>query len=780
MLRAQESITLVKPLSALVVALVLFVGLAASDAMADGWQSRAPVPGARAAHSIVWTGSEAIVWGGGVDGTFLNTGARYSPVENSWQVTSPYGAPAARWFHAAVWTGSEMIVWGGRANFFPGDHFNDGARYNPATDTWTAISTYDAPTPRSQCAAVWTGEEMIIWGGETDGGVMLDDGAAYNPTTDSWRPIGNSGLAPRMEPTAVWTGSEMIVCGGVDATKPGWLSYGDGARYNPFTDVWTPLPARGAPGSRTGHTAVWTGERMIVWGGRELPSDARLNDGASYHPGSDTWSGVSSNGAPQARALHAAVWTGSEMIVWGGDYNSALLDTGARYNPATRLWTPTTQSNAPRQRMFWRPDHGIWTGQGMLVCAGSDYPASLDSTALYTTFELPCPPVIVEQPQSATVTEGESVTLAVGARGCVPGDAATVFQSSIAPGSERFVFETGARSGELLLDVDAYTLPDSIRVYYEGEVIFATTATGYERHVIPYGPGSATSVEIVMNEETGASPASVWEYTVRYRPSPVGYQWRKDGVALAGQINATLHLESARLSDAGDYTVLVSASGGSVVSSVATVKVETVPSTNCFPRGLVAWWRGDGDAKDVTGVHHGELLYGTTFSPGVSDQAFTFDLSRARVNIPDSDAFKLTDSLSFEGWINVLSYAPGIIFIRGDNRPGLDPYHMSIQPSGKLHWGINTVENNFAFVQSSGPVTTGGWMHVAAVLDGATGNMGLYINGTLVGQTNTTLRPLRDLDPRSEPAVGIGNSGGTFHHFPFHGMVTNGRCIRGL
>lgn len=758
-------------MSAFSAMLAVFTLVTAGNALADGWQSRAPVPGARAAHSIVWTGSEAIAWGGGVDGSFLNTGARYSPVADSWRVTSPYGAPAPRWFHAAVWTGSEMIVWGGRANFFPGNHFNDGARYNPTTDTWTSISSYGAPTPRSQCAAVWTGEEMIVWGGETDGGTMLADGAAYNPATDSWRPIGGSGLTPRMEPTAVWTGSEMIVFGGVDATQPGWLSYGDGARYNPFTDSWTPLPAGGAPGSRTGHTAVWTGERMIVWGGRELPSDARLNDGASYHPGSDTWSTLSPYGAPQARALHAAVWTGSEMIVWGGDYNSALLNTGARYNPATSLWTPMTQSAAPRQRMFWRPDHGIWTGRGMVVCAGSDYPASLDSTALYTTFDLPCPPVIVEQPQSVTVTEGQPVTLAVGARGCVLGEVPTASASSLVPGSDRFTFETGARSGQLLLDLDFYTLPDSIRVYYEGQLIFDTTSTGHGQFLVSFGPGNATSVEIVMNEETGALPASVWEYTVRYRPPQVSFQWHKNGSAIEGQTNEILRFESVRLADAGDYTVLVSGNGGSVLSAVATVTVEPVQPTNCIPPGLVAWWRGNGNAKDVTGAHNGELLYGTTFVPGVAGQAFTFDLSRARVSIPDSDAFKLTNSLSFEGWINVSSYAPGIVFIRGDNRGGLDPYHMSVQPSGQLHWGINTVDNNFAFVQSPGPVPTGVWMHVAAVLDGATGNMGLYINGSLVGQTNTTLRPLRDLDPNWEPAVGIGNAGGTFHHFPFHGSV---------
>ena len=52
----------------------------------------------------------------------------------------------------------------------------------------------------------------------------------------------------------------------------------------------------------------------------------------------------------------------------------------------------------------------------MIVCAGSDYPASLDSTYLYRVSDPPCPPVIREQPQNVSVAVGTAVTLAVGAQ----------------------------------------------------------------------------------------------------------------------------------------------------------------------------------------------------------------------------------------------------------------------------------------------------------------------------------------------------------------------------
>ena len=60
-----------------------------------------------------------------------------------------------------------MIVWGGIGE---GGFLNTGGRYNPNTDSWVATSYTSAPTPRCQHTAVWTGSEMIVWGGADDAG----------------------------------------------------------------------------------------------------------------------------------------------------------------------------------------------------------------------------------------------------------------------------------------------------------------------------------------------------------------------------------------------------------------------------------------------------------------------------------------------------------------------------------------------------------------------------------------------------------------------------------
>ena len=115
----------------------------------------------------------------------------------------------------------------------------------------------------------------------------------------------------------------MIVWSGFD----GFSRLNTGGRYDPDTDSWTATSTTNAPSGRTAHTAQWSGSEMIVWGGNPGP----LNTGGRYDPGTDSWTATSTTDAPSARRLHTAVWTGSEMIVWGGVNGTVRLNTGGRY-----------------------------------------------------------------------------------------------------------------------------------------------------------------------------------------------------------------------------------------------------------------------------------------------------------------------------------------------------------------------------------------------------------------------------------------------------------------
>src|SRR5205807_2157679 len=176
--------------------------------------------------------------------------------DDTWAPTSITNVPAGRLNHTAVWTGIEMIVWAGHNGTFPVPTLNTGGRYNPSTDSWTATSTANAPAARELHTAVWTGSEMIVWGGG-DSTNYFKTGGKYNPSTNSWTATStNNAPAARSNLTAVSTVIQSRA--GRDVTYP-VPTLNTGGRYNPSTDSWTATSTANAPTRRDVHSAVWTG-----------------------------------------------------------------------------------------------------------------------------------------------------------------------------------------------------------------------------------------------------------------------------------------------------------------------------------------------------------------------------------------------------------------------------------------------------------------------------------------------------------------------------------------
>jgi len=329
-------------------------------------------PGKRRDHTAVWTGTEMIVWGGwGFDTTtnVLGDGARYDPVHDRWTPVSQAGAPSPRTLHTAVWTGEEMIVWAGCPHFQCFSTVGDGARYDPLTNTWSPVAALDAPEARGEHVAVWTGQEMIVWGGGEFFAGVLDTGGIYDPTADAWRATTVSDAPQaRNKHTAVWSGAEMVVWGGQG--DAGFLA--SGGRYDPSADSWEPTSLVDAPEARRRHSTVWSGDEMIVWGGCvDSECSQHRGNGGRYDPVADVWTAVSEVGDPQGRSQHTAVWTGSEMILWGGCSGGECQisrQDGGRYDPSTDSWMPTAHPGMPAARL----NHtGVWTGSEMIVWGGN-------------------------------------------------------------------------------------------------------------------------------------------------------------------------------------------------------------------------------------------------------------------------------------------------------------------------------------------------------------------------------------------------------------------------
>ncbi len=336
------------------------------DPSTDTWvptSIAANVPARRSGHSAVWTNREMIVWGGGWE----STGGRYDPSTDSWVPTSTGAiAPSQRYQHTVVWTGTEMIVWGGTGLFGNSiREVNTGGRYDSATDAWSPTSSgANVPAARSQHTAVWTGTEMIVWGGSSASGSLLDTGGRYSPSADTWSPTSTGTDVPtaRSWHTAVWTGTEMIVWGGSSSHLGDALN--TGGRYSPSTDTWSPSSTgTDVPTARYRHTAVWTGTEVIVWGGSDSSGDL-LKTGGRYTPAAtDSWLSTSmGEDVPSEREGHTAVWTGKEMIVWGGG-----SDSGGRYAPSSDSWWPMSEIDTGSGHT------AVWTGTTMIVWGGYEY-----------------------------------------------------------------------------------------------------------------------------------------------------------------------------------------------------------------------------------------------------------------------------------------------------------------------------------------------------------------------------------------------------------------------
>ena len=330
------------------------------DPAADTWTAMAPLTvGGRSEFSMVWAGDRMIAWGGTNGGgvcCYFDTGFIYRPTTDTWRQTPALGVPEKRAGHTAVWTGSEMIVWGGRRG---GTLFNSGGRYDPVADTWTPTGLSGGlPSARIEHRAVWTGTRMMVWGGQ------VDSGGLYDPITDSWKMTSRIGApSPRSDPTMVFDGSRVMVWGGRFGS-PGLLD--DGARYDPASDAWTTMASAGAPSPRYLHGATWTGSEMHVWGGRD---NGWIADGARYDPSLDRWTPIASTAeAPSSRWNATAHWTGTEMIVWGGNNTFDYLNTGSRYEPISHRWSRMSQGfGTPPGRADYT---SIWTGDEMIVFGG--------------------------------------------------------------------------------------------------------------------------------------------------------------------------------------------------------------------------------------------------------------------------------------------------------------------------------------------------------------------------------------------------------------------------
>jgi sugar lactone lactonase YvrE len=165
------------------------------------------------------------------------------------------------------------------------------------------------------------------------------------------------------------------------------------------------------------------------------------------------------------------------------------------------------------------------------------------------------------QPVSQSVAVGQSVTFSVGASGS---GLSYQWQKNGANIS-------GATSASYTIaspqaaDAASY----SVLVTSGGITAASAPATLGVGSALPSNPITITTQPASQTVTAGQSAS----FTVAATGTGLGYQWQKDGAPISGATSATYSIASAQSSDAGSYTVVISASGNSATSAAATLTV---------------------------------------------------------------------------------------------------------------------------------------------------------------------------------------------------------------
>jgi hypothetical protein len=295
-----------------------------------------PFPGAEPApgsNRFWWAGALALVVA-----VVAGTTALDGPNRRKVAMPAPHPTPAAgadeaeppgwrrgaagplfhRDFAAQVWTGTELVVWGGDPD---GD---SGAAYDPAADEWRNLAA--APIPaRCQGASAWTGREVLVWGracrltpGPSPGrSRYATAGAAYDPSADRWRVLPAGPVEAGSMTTSVWTGGEWVLFNPVSPT----------VALEPTAGHWRILAP--VPRPFTSLTASWTGREVVILG-TEILEKGPSTVGAAYRhwtaafdPATGRWRQLPQ---PPLELGATAVWDGRRLIAWDQNLNSVALD----------------------------------------------------------------------------------------------------------------------------------------------------------------------------------------------------------------------------------------------------------------------------------------------------------------------------------------------------------------------------------------------------------------------------------------------------------------------
>ena len=251
----------------------------------------------------------------------VGDGAAYNPTTRAWRQL-PAAPISARAGHVAVWTGREMIIWGGYGECCPIDstlHSGTGAAYDPSSNRWRRIA--DGPAP-------WSGDDGREVALAHDGRMFVwrhGQMGVYDPAKDAWTEIAGAPAMP--SPQSITTGDPLAIGAAVDDTLAVWTGgYAEDTFYglsvDPDTATWRKTKAVSGVAFAT----------FTEGSGRFFVAPREAEHLLQYDFKAESWAKLPPSGLP-ARSRPTLVWTETELLMWGGYTGAGPVNDGAAYRP---------------------------------------------------------------------------------------------------------------------------------------------------------------------------------------------------------------------------------------------------------------------------------------------------------------------------------------------------------------------------------------------------------------------------------------------------------------
>ena len=443
----------------------------------------------------------------------------------------------------------------------------------------------------------------------------------YDPATNTWETLANMSAAREGVACAVLDG-KLYAIGGADLSSVEVFDLSNGN-----WSAGISLPSKVSKG-----TAITVDGKIYLMGGKNA-SNQNINQVLCFDPSTSQWSTKAN--MPTAGNGMKLVWF--EDRIWAiGGLDGSVANKVESYDPTADSWQAEASLTTSRG---WPV---AWVANGRIYAGGGD---NLNSIVVYD-------PTTKQWASAGTFTENKYAADAVVLNDkvyVVAGQTASnvyskkVFAADL-NASVSGVFDLYRKDGNASSGV-----PTVQAEVADGSVTASKLSSEVSNALKPVVVEQPSSVV-----EVGGNPAYLAVDATGVNNS---YQWKKNGVDIAGATNHTLSIADLNASQhEGNYTLVVSNAFGSATSSVAQIDVN-----GSLTEGLVGWWKfdeTDGDvAYDSSGNgNEGNLTNGPTWVEGKIGGALSFDGVNDYVNFGVRDVFNLESKITVSLWIKAFDY----------------------------------------------------------------------------------------------------------------------------